>query len=64
MHGVLHEPRATDSTSKSALYVCFRFVCQMKTHIIFVLIFSYFILSFFSFFPHPYYPTRGFFILR
>ena len=39
--GGLHESRATDSISKSPLYVCFSFVCQTKIHINFVLNFSY-----------------------
>ena len=51
--GELHESRATDSTSKSELWVCFLFVCQMKIHIISVLNFRISYLTPPSSFPHP-----------
>ena len=49
-----HAPgSATDSTSKSALYVWLSFVCQMKIHIIFVLDFWYSLSFLFFSLPHP-----------
>ena len=62
--GELHELRATDSTSKSALCGFFLFVCQIKINIIFVLNFRISYLIFFSSFLSQSrdraYPTGGF----